>query len=179
MCRQKEHLENGKSATRSMVLKWRSGKILLKTIWRLSAGFSIHPMGKFASMIDWQVFQIRAALGMKCWLAVMRQSGFSPWSRQRTLWNNLAAGLTEVGESFRGQKVGSFYWYEQQHKWTWELVCCNHTSSLLTTSLCIIRFFSPIKKKQKKDTIDFWMIWFCPRYIAFLTQSLDRLPIVD
>lgn len=80
--------------------------------------FNIHPMGKFAPMIDWKVFQIRAALGMKCWLAVMRQSGFSPWSRQKMLWHNLAAGLTEDRKSVWGQKVDSFYWYEQQHKWT-------------------------------------------------------------
>lgn len=97
-------------------LKWRSGKLL----WILKQSgcalwvSSIHQMGKFVPMIDWQAFQIRAVLGMECWLAVMRQSGLSPWSRQKMLWHNLAAGLTEDEKSFTGQKVYSFYWHEQQ-----------------------------------------------------------------
>lgn len=75
---------------------------------------SIHQMGKFVPMIDWQVFQIRAVLGTECWLAVMRQSGLLPWSRQRMLWHNLAAGLTGDEKRFRGQKVGPCYWHKQQ-----------------------------------------------------------------
>lgn len=111
-----KHWENVKSMTRSVAQKWRSGKLLwiLKpsgcTLWVSS----IHQMGKFVPMIDWQVFQIRAVLGMECWLAVMRQSELSPWSRQKMLWHNLAAGLTEDEKSFRGQKVCSIYWHEQQ-----------------------------------------------------------------
>lgn len=81
---------------------------------------SIHQMGKFVPMIDWQVFQIRAVSGIECWLAVMRQSGLSPWSRQKMLWHNLVAGPTEDEKSFRGQKVWSFIDTSTgQHKLTW------------------------------------------------------------
>lgn len=116
MCGQEsiEKMESLREEARS--LKWRSGKLL----WILKQSgcalwvSSIHQMGKFVPMIDWQVFQIRAVLGMECWLAVMRQSGLSPWSRQKMLWHNLAAGLTEDEKSFRGRKVRSFYWHKQQ-----------------------------------------------------------------
>lgn len=115
-CRQESVEKMASPRQEAWCLKWRSGRLLwiLKpsgcTLWVSS----IHQMIKFVPMIDWQVFQIRAVLGMECWLAVMRQSGFSPWSRQKILWHNLAAGLTEDEKSFRGQKVCPFYWHEQE-----------------------------------------------------------------
>ena len=66
-----------------------------------------HQMGKFVPMIDWQVFQIRAVLGMECWLAAMRQSGLSPWSRQQMRRNNLTVRPAEDEMTFRGQEVFS------------------------------------------------------------------------
>lgn len=139
------------STTRSTVLKWRSGKMLwiLKpsgcTLWVSS----IHQMGKFVPMIDWQVFQIRAVLGTECWLAVMRQSGLLPWSRQRMLWHNLAAGLTGDEKSFRGQKVGPCYWHKQQSAQmsTESFFCCHTLSSTLLRAALI--YFN-LKKQNRR-----------------------------
>lgn len=90
------------------------------------------------------------ALGMKCWLAMMRQSGLSPWSRQKIFWHNLAFRLTEDAKSFRGQKVCSFYWQGQQSAQIIReaFFCCRYSPRI--NFINFIKKYSYIARFQSK-----------------------------
>ena len=111
------HWENGKPTTRRVVLlvEIREDALNSGTIWMHSVGIQ-HPSDGKVCAYDW----LASISDKGCtWHGVLAGSDEairapSPWSRQKMLWHNLAAGLTEDEKSFGGQKVCSFYWHGQQ-----------------------------------------------------------------
>lgn len=127
-------------------------------------------MGKFVPMIDWQVFQIRAALGMKCWLAVMRQSGLSPWSRQKMLRHNLAAGLTEGEKSASEAKRFAFFNDTNSSAWGGGFLLLNYFQWL---------YFKPCKCGSTQATKEEAFRWsgFTPDTLLFSFKCLIILQL--
>lgn len=67
-----------------------------------------------------------SGLYLECFLALMRQSGLSPWSGLKAVGHNLAAGPTYDERMTRGEK--SLLWLltrdaRSKHKRTWRTFC--------------------------------------------------------